>query len=238
MTAAYRFGSFELQPGHRRLLADGQAVPVGPRAFDLLLALVERAGEPVTKDELLDQVWPKLVVEENNLQVQVSALRKAIGQEAIATIPGRGYRFTLEIAPASEPSFLPIRQRHNLPSQLTSFVGHEDDLEEYAALLDQTRLLTLTGIGGCGKTRLAIRLAERILPSFPDGVWFVDLATLADAERLALTVTDTLGIRKQVDQPTIKTLCQHLTGWRALIVLDNCEHLTAACAEPNTRGAR
>ena len=91
----YRFGHFELQPTERRLLVDGQPVVAGPRAFDLLVVLVERHGHLVTKDELLERVWHKLVVEENNLQVQVSALRKILGQEAIETIPGCGYRFTL-----------------------------------------------------------------------------------------------------------------------------------------------
>src|SRR5512143_4155469 len=90
-----RFGGFELQPGERRLLQDGQPMAVGPRAFNLLVALVEHAGQLLSKDELLDIVWPNLVVEENNLQVQVSTLRKILGAQSIATIPGHGYRFTL-----------------------------------------------------------------------------------------------------------------------------------------------
>jgi DNA-binding winged helix-turn-helix (wHTH) protein len=92
--SGYRFGIFELKMNERRLLVGSQAVALGPRAFDVLVALVERAGGLVTKEELLARVWPDLVVEENNLQVQVSALRKILGQQAIATIPGRGYRFT------------------------------------------------------------------------------------------------------------------------------------------------
>jgi len=98
-----RFGRFELQPAAQRLLVDGEPVTVGPRAFDLLLALVERAGQLVPKAALLDLVWPGLVVEENNLQVQVSALRKVLGADAIATVPGRGYRFTLQPEPAARP---------------------------------------------------------------------------------------------------------------------------------------
>jgi predicted ATPase/DNA-binding winged helix-turn-helix (wHTH) protein len=235
VTTVYRFGRFELQPNQRRLLNDGRPVELGHRAFDVLLALVERAGQLVTKDQLLGLVWPGVVVEENNLQVQVSTLRKILGTAAIATTAGRGYCFTLELAPDSESSSLPVTPRHNLPSQLTSFIGHDDDLEEYAALLEQTRLLTLTGIGGCGKTRLALKLAERVLPLFPDGVWFVDLAPLADAERLPLTVASTLGVRQQMDRPPIETLCEHLARRRALIVLDNCEHLNPACAELTQR---
>ncbi len=217
------------------MLNDGHPVELGHRAFDVLLVLVERAGQLVTKDQLLGLVWPGVVVEENNLQVQVSTLRKILGPTAISTTAGRGYCFTLELTPGSESSSLPVTPRHNLPSQLTSFIGHDDDLEEYEALLEQTRLLTLTGIGGCGKTRLALKLAERVLPSFPDGVWFVDLAPLADAERVPLTVASALGVRQQIDRAPIETLCEHLARRRALIVLDNCEHLNAACAELTQR---
>src|SRR5207249_3633291 len=96
--SARRFGRFEPRPGERMLLADGAPIAIGARAFDLLVALVNRPGALLTKDELLATVWPGLVVEENNLQVQVSTLRKILGQNALATIPGRGYRFTLAVA--------------------------------------------------------------------------------------------------------------------------------------------
>jgi non-specific serine/threonine protein kinase len=231
VNAPYRFGRFELNPTTRQVVADGKPVVLGAKAFDVLFALVERRERLVTKDELLELVWPNLVVEENNLQVQVSTLRKTLGVEAIATIPGRGYRFALELSPAGEPPSAAGARRHNLPHPLTSFIGHEDDLAEYVELLGQVRLLTLTGIGGCGKTRLAIKLAEKVLPSFPDGVWFVDLAPLSDAERVPLAVASTLGIRKQADRPRIDTLCEYLAKRRTLLVLDNCEHLVAACAE-------
>src|SRR4051812_43484777 len=95
--ACYRFGSFELRPSERSLLSGGAPVVLGARAFDLLLTLVEGAGALVTKGDLIDRVWPGLVVEENNLQVQISHLRKALGPRAVATIPGRGYRFDLAI---------------------------------------------------------------------------------------------------------------------------------------------
>src|ERR1700675_892016 len=93
----YRFGPFELQPDNRRLLRDGAAISLRPRAFDLLVALVDRAGHLVTKDELLGRVWPKAVVEEAALHVQVSALRKVVGSDAITTVSGRGYQFTLPV---------------------------------------------------------------------------------------------------------------------------------------------
>jgi TolB-like protein len=99
--ASIRFGHCELQPHERRLLIHGEPVAIGARAFDVLLALAERAGQLVAKNELLDLVWPGVVVEENNLQVQISTLRKLLGPDAIATIPGRGYRFTARIDDAT-----------------------------------------------------------------------------------------------------------------------------------------
>src|SRR5260370_25560973 len=96
-TERYRFGPFEVQADKRRLLKDRATTSLRPRAFDLLVALVDRAGHLLTKDELLDQVWPKMVVEEAALHVQVSALRKVLGSDAITTVSGRGYQFTLPV---------------------------------------------------------------------------------------------------------------------------------------------
>src|SRR5712691_3532764 len=127
-SSSYRFGTFELQPNERRLLAGGEPVVLGPRAFDLLVALVERPGQLVTKEELLDCVWPNLVVEENNLQVQVSALRKILGQEAIATIPGRGYRFTVTLTGSNAAGSSPTSFDQNVPSiAVLPFVNMSDD---------------------------------------------------------------------------------------------------------------
>jgi TolB-like protein len=119
LNALYRFGRFELNPTTRQLLADGQPVALGARALDVLLALIERRERLVTKEELLELVWPNLVVEENNLQVQVSALRKLLGPQAIGTIPGRGYRFTAllgadEALPAAASAV--AAPSHELPS--------------------------------------------------------------------------------------------------------------------------
>src|SRR2546421_2350431 len=126
MTETCRFGRIEVRPAGRQLLVGGEPAKLGARAFDLLLALVERRDRVVTKNELLDMVWPGLVVEENNLQVQVSSLRKLLGAQSVATVPGRGYRFTLEpeAEDAAPSCALPVR-RHNLPAQLTSFIGRE-----------------------------------------------------------------------------------------------------------------
>src|SRR5262252_9030047 len=146
LPARLRFGRFELQPGERRLLADGAPVAVGGRAFDLLHALADRPGQLVGKHALMDKVWPGLVVQENNLAAQVSALRKVLGGDIVATIPGRGYRFvaTLEGADAApapapaatspaHPAAAPVL-RTNLPTVLPALLGRDHDLEALGRL--------------------------------------------------------------------------------------------------------
>jgi DNA-binding winged helix-turn-helix (wHTH) protein len=229
-TASFRFGRFVLQPGERRLLDDGIPVALEPRTLDLLIALVERAGRLVTKDELLERIWPGKIVEEANLHVHVSSLRKVLDGGAIATVTGHGYRFTESVLHVDVATFPPIAHPHNLPHPHDNFIGREDELLLLTQGLDRARLLTLTGIGGAGKTRLAIRLAECVAGSFPDGVCFVDLAPVAEGERVARAVAAALEMREEADKPIAETLIRHLAGRRRLLVLDNCEHLVEACA--------
>jgi predicted ATPase len=224
----YRFGCFELQPDRRRLLASGAPVDVGSRAFDVLVMLVERDGHLVTKDELLERVWPKVIVEENTLQAQVSALRKILGAEAIATISGRGYRFALDIARAAVESVVP---KHNLSYQLTSFIGREKEIAQVKELLGKTRQLTLVGAGGCGKTRLAMQVAEGLLESHPDGIWLVELAALTEPALVPQTVANVLGLKEQPGRGLTQTINEYLVSKRLLLVLDNAEHLLIACAQ-------
>jgi len=134
---ALRFGRFELQPLRRRLLADGQTVPLGARALDVLLVLIERAGELVSKHELMERVWTDLVVEENNLSVQISTLRKALGAELIATVPGRGFRFTAPIQAISSDGEAVGRggRRSAVMSRaLPALIGRADELAPGAAM--------------------------------------------------------------------------------------------------------
>ena len=227
----YHFGPFELQPDKRRLLKDGVAISLRPRAFDLLAALVERAGHLVTKDELLDQVWPKIVVEEAALHVQVSALRKVIGVDAITTVSGRGYQFTLPVTTGDGEANPPSRSKHNLPYQLTSFIGREQEISQLEELATANRLVTLTGAGGAGKTRLAIELASRLINAFPDGVWLVELAALSDPRLVPQAVAQALGVKEQPTRPLIETLSDYLASKTLLLVLDNAEHLLEGCVQ-------
>ncbi len=232
MTLTYRFGRFELRPATRQLLVDRQPAALGARAFDLLLALIERRDRLVTKDELLELVWPGLVVEENNLQVQVSALRKLLGQDAIGTVAGHGYRFTLEPTQSDTPAPpLPRVAKHNLPAQVSSFIGRERELTDLRAMLAHHRLVTLTGVGGIGKTRLALRLATEVLDAHGDGVWFVDLAPVSDPRLVVHAVAATLGVREEAGQSLVEALQRFVEDRALLLVLDNCEHLLEACAQ-------
>ncbi len=242
---SHRFGRFDLQPGERRLLADGQPIALGARAFDLLVVLVERAGQLVAKNDLLTLVWPGLVVEENNLQVQISTLRKVLGQSALATIPGRGYRFELAVegvaavAPAAQPSAAaapePVRARTNLPARLLSLYGRAQDLATIKALLREHVVVTVVGAGGIGKTRVAQAVAADVAAEsaseFPDGVWWVELAALSDRALVPSAVALALGVHLPGDCLPPHALASRLASQRLLLVLDNCEHLTDAVAE-------
>ena len=224
----YRFGPFELQPANRRLLKDGATISLRPRAFDLLAALVDRAGHLVTKDELLDQVWPKMVVEEAALHVQVSALRKVLGSDAITTVSGRGYQFTLPVTQSGDEANRASRSKHNLPYELTSFVGRQQEIAQLEELMTANRLVTLTGAGGVGKTRLAIEVASRLVDAFPDGVWLVELAALSDPRLVPQAVAKALEVKEQPTRVLIETLSDYLASKKLLLVLDNAEQLLEA----------
>lgn len=121
--------------------------------------------------------------------------------------------------------------RHNLPTELASFVGRQREIAEVKAFLQRTRLLTLTGAGGCGKTRLALRVAADCLPSFADGVWLVQLAPVTDSALVPRAVASAVGVRGGSGQPLLRTLATALAPRRLLLLIDNCEHLIGACAQ-------
>ena len=124
---------------------------------------------------------------------------------------------------------------NNLAQQLTSFVGRRRELEDARALLRNTRLLTLFGAGGIGKTRLSQQLAADVMDDFPDGVWFVELAAISDPLLVPQSVAIVLGVKEEAGRPVVEALLKFLRDRKLLLVLDNCEHLMQACADLTTR---
>jgi len=237
------FGRYQVSTHRREVLADGKPLKLGARAYDVLLALIETGGAVVSKDALLARVWPDRVVEENALQVQISALRAAFGAERdlIRTVSGRGYQFTgeirtLSVSPEERPSRGTDRveaksaaRRTNLPAPVSPLIGRDDELHDIVALAASHRLITLTGPGGIGKTRLALAAAHALLPEFADGVWLVELAPLSDPGLVAAAATTALGF--PAGDVSARRVAQGVGSQRMLLVLDNCEHVVDAAAQ-------
>ena len=244
-TPEFRFGSARLVVAQRLLQIDDRPAKLGARAFDLLLALIERRERAVDKNELFELVWPGVVVEENNLQVHISALRKLLGPQAIATIPGRGYRFTAEMeAPATgaAPAVVPERLTPpalpsaaaaltNLPAHHEPLYGRDSDALAIGELLRAHAHVSIVGAGGIGKTRLALAVASAQRERFPEGVWWVELATLSDGALVAGAIAQALGVRAGNERPVLEAVVALLRNQTTLLVLDNCEHLLDAAAE-------
>lgn len=226
-----RFDRYELRLHERALWTDGAPVKLGARAFDVLCVLVERRGAVVSKDELLQRVWPETVVEENTLQAQVVALRKALGAAAIVTVPGVGYRLQVSPEPPAEAVASPALRLppHNLPHGRDALLGRDADLRALAGVLRDHRLVTITGPGGVGKSRLALQAAWHALPARGGGAWWVELTPLGDDAHVAGAVAAALGVAVHGDP--LRELLRQLGDRDPLVVLDNAEHVAAGAAQ-------
>jgi predicted ATPase/DNA-binding winged helix-turn-helix (wHTH) protein len=227
------FGRFVIQARKRQVLVDGEPAKLGARAFDLLMALIERRERIVSKNELLDVVWPDVVVEENNLQVQVASLRKLLGLAVIATIPGRGYRFTGTLDYAEAPSHkialdTPPAAPGNLPQQLSPLIGRDDDLCALVGLIETHPLVTVVGAPGIGKTTLGRAAAHVLRERWSDGAWMVELANITDPAKLPQAVAQALRITLSGAASPQDQLVDVLQSRTLLLVLDNCEHVIEA----------
>ena len=236
---AISFGPFRLLAEQRLLLEGGRPVQLGSRAFDILAALVEHPGEVVGKEQLIAQVWPQTFVEESNLKIQMSALRRALGDgqggnRYVITVPGRGYNFvaplrreeTLLAAPAPpDPSTTP----HNLPFAVTRMIGRDDAVTALVSRLSRERLVTIVGPAGIGKTTVALAVAERMMASYEHGVWLVDLAPLADPRLVPSAVATVLGLGLR-GEDLLHGLVAAIRDRRMVLLLDNCEHVVDAVA--------
>jgi predicted ATPase/DNA-binding winged helix-turn-helix (wHTH) protein len=237
------FGRFRMLPRRRVLLADDEPIKLGGRAFDLLIVLIESPGAVVSKDELMARVWPGRAVSETNLQTQILALRRAFATERdlIRTVAGRGYQFTGEVriispgldklvAAAPPAAGDAVVSPTNLPQPVSELIGREAEAEEVLSLVRASRLVTLAGTGGIGKTRLALAVAHRLLPHFPDGVWLAEFSSLSDPGLVPAAVAAAVGIELPSGEISAQGVAQALVGRRLLIVLDTCEHVIDAAA--------
>jgi predicted ATPase/DNA-binding winged helix-turn-helix (wHTH) protein len=237
-----QFGRFSLLTRRRELLDYGSPVNLGSRALDVLMVLIERSGQLVTKQELLNRVWPSTTVEENCLQFQVSRLRKVLGQDRdfIRTVSGRGYRFVadatvvfltpraLELGLAANSTRRGVLAPSNLPPPTSNLIGRDKLLPELASQVIENRLVTLVGPGGIGKTRLAIELARCLAPQFEGGVWIAELAPLSDPSLILSAIASAVGLDPAA--ASREPLADLLGAGPRLLVLDNCEHLIDAAA--------
>jgi len=236
MSEAYRLGPFVLDASTGVLARDGEPVALGKRAVAVLSVLVRSPQAFVPKERILEAAWPGLVVQESNLAVQVLSIRRALaqvpgGEAWLETLPRRGYRYVGPVAPVDEAPGAPPpgRPPTNLPEPLTSFVGRERERAEVASLMSANRLVTLVGAGGVGKTRLALRVAASAAADYPDGAWLVELSALTDPGLVPQAVGAALGQREQPHREPLDALVETLRAKRLLVVLDNAEHLLAAC---------
>jgi predicted ATPase/DNA-binding winged helix-turn-helix (wHTH) protein len=238
------FGRFRIVPYRWELLADGRPLHLGVRSFEVLMALIEGQGAVVSKDALIGRVWPNRIIEENALQVQISALRNAFGADRnlIRTISGRGYQFTGEIRTvAASPHAQAVSGTAvqvptaphpftNLPEPVSELIGRDAECEEVLGLTAAHRLVTLTGAGGIGKTCLGLEVARRLLPKFADGVWVIELAPLSDPDLVPTTVATALGLDVAGGVISPERVANVLAAKQLLLVLDNCEHLVKSAA--------
>jgi DNA-binding winged helix-turn-helix (wHTH) protein len=248
---AFAFESFRLVPDRRILVAEGREVPIRGRAFDLLLALIERRDRVVSKDELMELVWPGRIVEDGNLTVHVAGLRKLLGSGVIATLSGRGYRFVAPVTEiAAEDGLQPLPASvlpppvqvetpgpagaapwpGDLPRPLTKLIGRDGDLDRVEARLRESRLVTVVGAGGVGKTRLTLAAADRVRRSYADGAWFADLGPVEEPRLVAATIASALGVDVGGGD-ALRVVMAALAARRGLLMLDGCEHLLRAAAD-------
>jgi predicted ATPase/DNA-binding winged helix-turn-helix (wHTH) protein len=239
----YESGQWQIHLGRRELLACGVPVPIGARAFEIMAVLVQSANELVTKDALMDRIWPGAIVAENTVHVHVSAIRKALDQDRamLTTVSGRGYRLLgdwtvrRESAPEETVGLRPVRLsprtlQTNLPEAALDPIGRTSAMRQILDMLSSYRAITLTGPGGIGKTTLALHISRHIRRTFDGDIWLIELASLCDRNQVPSAVADVLGLNLGGDGITAEALASAIGDKPLLLVLDNCEHVIDATA--------
>jgi predicted ATPase/DNA-binding winged helix-turn-helix (wHTH) protein len=243
ISAVYDSGECEIDLASRELRILGSPVPLGSRAFEIVRVLAEAAGELVTKDELMDRIWPGATVLENTLQVHAAAVRKALGlyRALLKTEPGRGYRLlgrwtVRQQEAAGRPRGVQrIRVSEefgttNFPVPATRLVGRAAATQQLRDLISAYRLVSLTGPGGIGKTALALKVARGVVGEFAEGGWLVELAPLSDPAVVLAAVASVLRLGVGPHGVTLDAITRTIGNKNLLLLLDNCEHLITAVA--------
>jgi non-specific serine/threonine protein kinase len=217
------FGPFRLDRSDRRLRRGASVIPLRPKTFAVLDYMVARPGRLVTKAQILAAVWPDTAVSDTVLKVCVREIREALEDDPgrpryLETAHRLGYRFIGQLAST------------NLPAAVSSLIGRRHEIEINASTLEASRLLTLVGAGGSGKSRLALELAGLLRDRFDDGVWWVDLASFSDGTLVPQAIAMALGVRDQPGEQPTPVLARYLSMRHVLLVVDNCEHLIASTA--------
>lgn len=234
-------GETEISFERRALYRHGQSVPIGERAFDILELLISRQGILVTKEQILDKVWPDSMVVENNLQVHISALRKALGNDRglIRTVVRHGYLIVTDSTDDSQKCVTTQTQVSAIPSLATlstqlpalfALIGREHLLEETRTALNSTSILTLTGPGGIGKTSLATNAARLYADVTGTPAIFVSLADRTHSNQIVSALAQALGIKNARDHDLEQIIFLQLKHMPVLLVLDNCEHVVESVA--------
>src|ERR1700761_784605 len=232
-----RLGPFELSIGERILRRDGQVLPLGGRALDVLIYLAERPGEVIAKQELMDQVWSDVTVEEGSIRVHIAAIRKALGDgqfgnRYIANIKGRGYSFVGSVVPLvgnTESRNKTFRHQGRLPVRPLLTIGREAMISAVRGTLRDERFVTLLGPGGIGKTTIALAVGRAAAGEFGGNVHFVDLESLTDSRDVAAAVATSLGLALKSKDPGLE-LIDLVRSRKLLVILDSCEHVIEAVA--------
>jgi predicted ATPase/DNA-binding winged helix-turn-helix (wHTH) protein len=232
-----QFGPYLLFRSQKVLRDGDRTLRLGGRALDLLIALVDKAGEIVSRKELLDYAWPNTMVEENNLRVHIATLRKMLGNGSdggsyIVNVAGRGYKFVAPVMRVDAPTphtELESEERANLPPPLTRIFGRDGVITRLIKQVPGSRLVTIVGTAGVGKTTVAVSVAKQLV-EFYQRVCFVELSVVEDPGLVPSMVATVLGISVLTDDP-VASLRSHLRDVSMLIVLDNCEHVIGCAAE-------
>jgi predicted ATPase/DNA-binding winged helix-turn-helix (wHTH) protein len=235
----YSCDDFLIEASNRRFSRDGLEVVLEPKVFAVVLQLLARPGELVTRDQLLDAVWGHRFVTPSTLNRIIALARRAFADDVdspkfIQTVHGAGYRFIGPVARQSGTAAdnLPARfgppVAARLPAPLEALIGRRDEIEQLAALLRDSRAVTVVGSGGMGKTQCALAFAHQHADDYPDGVWFFDLVPLQQAQQWLELLARALSIPPTGERELLEKVARAFADRRVLLVLDNCDRLSTA----------